>query len=99
LRRIFGIRWPKVVCNVELWEATGKKRVALQIKKRKWRWIGHALRKNAGSLGKQALDWNPQGVRRRRRPKQTWKRTVVEEAAKCCETWSEVKVWRRTESD
>jgi hypothetical protein len=35
-RRIPGIRWPEVVCNVELLEATGEKPVALQIKKRKW---------------------------------------------------------------
>jgi hypothetical protein len=34
------------VCNFELWEATGEKPVALQIKERKWRWIGHTLRKN-----------------------------------------------------
>jgi hypothetical protein len=30
-------------------------------------------------------------VRRRWRLKQTWKRPVVEEAAKCCKTSSEVK--------
>jgi hypothetical protein len=76
---------------VELWEAAGKKPVVLQIKKRKWRWIGHILRKNDGRIEEQALDWNLQGVKRRERPKQTWKRTVVETAAKCCKTWSEVK--------
>jgi hypothetical protein len=76
---------------VELWEATGEKPVALQIKKRKWRWIGHTLRKNDGSTEKQALDWNPQRVRRRGRLKQTWKRTVVEAAAKCHKMWSKVK--------
>jgi hypothetical protein len=37
------------------------------------------------------LDWNPQGARRRGRPKQTWKETVLEEAGKCDKTWSEVK--------
>jgi hypothetical protein len=26
------------------------------------------------------LDWNPQGTRKRGRPKKTWKRSVVEEA-------------------
>jgi hypothetical protein len=44
--------------------------------KRKWQWIGHTLRKNYGSVEKQAVDWNPQGVRRSERPKQTWKRTL-----------------------
>jgi hypothetical protein len=47
---------------VELWEATAQKPVALKIKERKW-WIGRTLRKNEGSIEKQALDWNPQGVR------------------------------------
>jgi hypothetical protein len=31
----------------------------IQIKMRKWRWIGHTLRKPAGAIEKYALDWNP----------------------------------------
>jgi hypothetical protein len=69
---------------------TGQKSVALQIIKRKWRWIGDTPRKNVGSIEKQVLNWNPQGIRRRGGPKHSWRRTVVKEA-----TWSEVK----TESD
>jgi hypothetical protein len=34
---------------------------------------------------------NPQGARSRGSPKQTWKRTVLEEAEKCGKTWREVK--------
>jgi hypothetical protein len=49
------------------------------------------VRKNDGSIEIQAMDWNPQGVSRRRTLKQTWKRSVVEETAKCYKTWSEVK--------
>ena len=37
------------------------------------------------------MDWNPQGARRRGGPKKTWKRTVLEEAGKCSESWREVK--------
>jgi hypothetical protein len=48
------------------------------IKKRKWSWIGHTLRKPSGIIEKDALDWNPQGKGRRDRPKKTWKRTVEE---------------------
>jgi hypothetical protein len=65
LQRIVGIGWLEVVCNVELWKATEEKPVALQSKKRKWWWIGHKLRKNDGSMEKQALDWNLQGVEKR----------------------------------
>ena len=42
-----------------------------QIRKRKWGWIGHALRKPASNITRQALDWNPQGKRKVGRPKQT----------------------------
>jgi hypothetical protein len=35
-----------------------------QIKRRKWNWIGHTLRKAAGATEKTALDWNPQGYSR-----------------------------------
>jgi hypothetical protein len=37
------------------------------------------------------LDWNPQGARRRGRPKKTWKRTTEDEAMEAGKTWSEVK--------
>jgi hypothetical protein len=40
---------------------------------------------------KRALDLNPQGIRKRGRLKQTWKRTVLGEAGKCGKTWNEVK--------
>jgi hypothetical protein len=43
-------------------------------KRRKWNWIGHTLHKETGAIEKTALDWNPQGYRRRGRPKRTWRR-------------------------
>jgi hypothetical protein len=60
-------------------------------KERKWRWIGHTLRKTEGATDRAALDWNPQGSRRRGRPRKTWKKTVEEEAAEMGKTWKEVK--------
>jgi len=41
-------------------------------KKMELDWIGHTLRKETGAIEKTALDWNPQGYRRRGRPKKTW---------------------------
>ncbi|KAK2154978.1 hypothetical protein NP493_2120g00003 [Ridgeia piscesae] len=32
-----------------------------EIKKRKWRWIGHAPRKPPETITRQAITWNPQG--------------------------------------
>ena len=37
----------------------------LEIRKRKFRWIGHTLRKEDGEIPKAALHWNPQGNRKR----------------------------------
>ena len=80
LRKILRIRWPEAITNEELWERTGQKPLDRKIKKRKWSWIGHTLRKPSRITEKDALDWNPQGKRKRGRLKKTWKRTVEEEA-------------------
>jgi hypothetical protein len=74
-----------------LWEKTGDKPIELQVKKRKWKWIGHTTRKDQNAVERIELDWNPQGTRKRGRPKKTWKRSVVEEAQREGRTWREVK--------
>ena len=64
LRRILGTRWPETIRNSELWEVCSETSIEKQVKRRKWRWIGHTLRKEDGSIEKEALDWNPQGERK-----------------------------------
>jgi hypothetical protein len=91
LRKILRIRWLETVTNEELWERTGQKPLDRQIEKRKWSWIGHTLRKPSGITEKDVLDWNPQGKRRRGRPKKNWNRTVEEEAGDQGKRWQEVK--------
>ena len=67
------------------------KPIEIQIETRKWRWIGHTLRKTEGAVEKEALDWNPQGARRRGRPRITWKRSIEKEIRRDNKTWREVK--------
>ena len=43
------------------------------------------------SIEKTALDWNPQGYRRRGRPKKTWRRTIEDEIRNTRRSWNEVK--------
>jgi hypothetical protein len=74
-----------------LWEKTGEKPIELHIKKRKWKWIGHTTRKYENAVEMTVLDWNPQGMRKRGRPKKTWRRSVMEEAQREGRTWREVK--------
>ena len=40
---------------------------------------------------KTALDWNPQGYRRRGRPKRKWQRTIEDEIRNTERSWNEVK--------
>jgi len=77
LRKILRIFWPDQKTNSELWKRTKQPRIDLQIRKRKCGWLGHTLRKRT-DITRQALEWNPQGKRRRGRPKNTWRRTVLE---------------------
>jgi hypothetical protein len=79
LRKILHIRWPDSIQNVALWERTGQKPVEIEIGQRRWRWIGHTLRKPCSSTTRQALQWNPQGQRNRGRPRTTWRRVMEDD--------------------
>lgn len=103
LRLILGIRWPNTISNAELRRRTGQEEVQTEIKRRKWRWVGHTLRKDDAEIPKTALTWNPQGQRRRGRPRKTWRTTVAQEAKSIGKSWMELRHlaqdrdrWRRT---
>ena len=76
LRKILKIKWEDRVRNDEVWERSGQELMSTVLGQRKWRWIGHTLRKPQQSVTKQSLQWNPQGARKRGRPRETWKRCV-----------------------
>jgi hypothetical protein len=42
--------------------------------------LWYTIRKEENAVERIALDWNPQGTRKRGRPKKTWRRSVMEEA-------------------
>ena len=91
LRKILNVRWPEVISNEDLWERTQQCHIEESIKRRKWKWIGHTLRKPENNITRSAREWNPQGSRRRDRPKQSWRRSVKDELAKKQITWIEAK--------
>ena len=88
LRRIYNIRWPEKIRNEDLWERAGQEPVAKQILKRKWGWIGHTLRKPVTSITRQALTWNPQGKRKRGRPRNSWRRDTEAELKQQDTNWT-----------
>nr|KAG5704809.1 hypothetical protein BaRGS_015192 [Batillaria attramentaria] len=67
----------------------------VQVRRRKWRWVGHNLRKEPYNITKQALEWSPQGKRKRGRPKQTWRSSLHCELRDSGLTWEEAKTCAR----
>ncbi|VDP16571.1 unnamed protein product [Schistosoma margrebowiei] len=45
LRKILRIHWPDTISNNLLWERTNQMAVEEKIRKKRWEWIGHTLRK------------------------------------------------------
>jgi hypothetical protein len=68
-----------------------RKPIIQQVKERKWKLIGHTLRKDLQvMIRRQVLDWTAQGRRKRGRPKKTLRRMVEYETGKLGNTWKEV---------
>ena len=65
LRSILRIWLPRRIQNDEMWRQTGQRPIEEGIKERAWRWIGHTLRRTDGHVAKTALEWKPQGKRKR----------------------------------
>ena len=79
LQRILKIYWPMKVTNEEVRFKTNMEEITQQIKRRRWKLIGHVLRKSVNENTRIALTWTPEGRRKRGRPKETWRRTVERE--------------------
>jgi hypothetical protein len=83
--------WLEQISNKELWKCTKQPRIHLQIRKCKWGWLGHTLQKPSDDIARQALEWNSQGRQGRGRPRNTWRKTLLEEAKGVKKTWAEIK--------
>lgn len=93
LRTIIRRRWPDTITNVELWKVTNQKPIDIDIQERKWRWLGHTLRRPDDHIPKVALQWKPQGGSRRPgRPAHTWKRSIFSEAQEKGKSWPELNL-------
>jgi hypothetical protein len=63
----------------------------LQIRKQKRGWLGLQQQKPSDDTARQALELYPQGKWGRGRLRNTWQRTVLEEAKGVNTTWVEIK--------
>ena len=80
LRKICRIFWPPKVTDNYLLTMTRQRDMNSMITERRWRWTGHALRREDQSKVKEALRWTPEGKRRRDRLRLTLRRTLEVEA-------------------
>ena len=98
LRRILRIWWELRVTNKEVATRTGINPIVEEVKRRRWRWLGHVLRMSRSRHPLIALTWNPQGKRRTGRPQGTWRRTMEDERKKAGKTWNELR-WLAQDRD
>eukprot|EP00057_Strongylocentrotus_purpuratus_P015866 XP_011670340.1 PREDICTED: serine/threonine-protein phosphatase 6 regulatory ankyrin repeat subunit C-like [Strongylocentrotus purpuratus] len=91
LRRICRIFWPNTISNEALYDQCHQDSMESIITRRRWRWIGHVMRKDRDDITRTALHWTPEGKRKRGRPKTTWRRTVEGEIKDLNHTWDTIQ--------
>ncbi|VDP30881.1 unnamed protein product [Schistosoma margrebowiei] len=91
LRKILNIHWPDTISNSLLWERTNQLPAEEEIRKRRWKWIEHTLHKSSNCITMQALTWNPEGKRKRGRPKNTLRRIIEADMKTMNYNWTELE--------
>ena len=77
LRKILKIFWQDQITNKELWKHTKQPRIHLQIRRRKWRWLGCALQKQHSQANPRVEP--PRQTGQGGRPRNSWWRTVLKD--------------------
>ncbi|VDP56904.1 unnamed protein product [Schistosoma margrebowiei] len=91
LRKILNIHWPDTISNSLLWERTNQLPAEEEIRKRRLKWIGHTLRKSSNCITRQAPTWNPEGIRKRGRSKNTLRREIEADMKRMNRNWKELE--------
>ena len=76
LGRIFKIRWQERITNKEVLKMAEIENLSEDVRRRRWKFIGHIMRKEPNNDCRTALTWAPEGRRKRGRPRTTWRRTA-----------------------
>ena len=91
LRKILRIFWPQKISNDQLLRQTKQEDIRTLVNRRRWRWIGHVMRKASNNIARIAMHWTPEGKRSRGRPKTTWRRTVEKRLRGLNYSWSTIE--------
>ena len=89
IRKILGIRWRDFITNEEVRTRTKQRPVSSIICKRRLNWLGHVARLPPERLASRVLQWNPQGERRRGRPKMNWRQTIDRDLQMVKRRWND----------
>ncbi|VDP23842.1 unnamed protein product [Schistosoma margrebowiei] len=97
---------PTVKEHMELKTTFNQYQIEEEIRKRRWKWIGHTLRKSSNCITRQALTWNPEGKRKRGRPKNTLCHEMESDMERMNYNWTELERiaqdrvgWRMVQND
>ena len=100
MERILRKRWHQTISHQQIQEITRVNRGSDEIRRRRWNWIGHIMRKNWEEHCVTSLGWRPEGRRRPGRPKTTWGRMVGRRKASSwvavlddCQSFSSKQKW------
>ena len=61
LRRIFKIRWLERITNKEVLKMAEIENISEDVRRRRWKFIGHIMRKEPNNDCRTALTWAPEG--------------------------------------
>ena len=61
LRRIFKIRWQERITNKEVLKMAEIENLSEDVRRRRWKFIGHIKRKEPNNDCRTALTWAPEG--------------------------------------
>ena len=93
LRRIFKIRWQERITNKEVLKMAEIENHSKDVRRRRWKFISHIMRKELQNNCRTALTWAPEGWRKRGRPRTTWRRTAAREREIAgWKNWSKVQM-------
>ena len=82
LTRIMKITWQQRVTNKRVLEMAEINEIRCEVRRRRWNWLGHVLRREGENDCFTALGWTPEGRRARGSTKTTWRGTVEREREK-----------------
>ena len=84
--------WRQMARNNQQWKSPEEDTGTEDADSNKWKCIGHTSRKQRERVTRQALFWNPQGKRKRGRPKNNWRRSAEQELQQAGIKWNELEL-------